>query len=190
MKKIFILTLFYMACSDDLKSFNPVAGDDGGADGSSDSGDTCCDTDSNTSTGDVDAGEDTDSASDSDSETETANVDAGEDTDSASDSDSEEDAGQDGGSPCPWECKNLDVADALTVCDSDTETPDIVRNYHFTCDEPSQACCQPLSAQGPGTIHDYCADQGLRCIVGMNCASSTPDFYCLTSITVCCDQQK
>lgn len=208
MKNLTIFLMFLaIGCGDDLRAFQS---DDDDTDSDTDTGieDAGLDTDTGSETEtagpvDLDTDSDTDTGSDdagldTDSETDTAIDDAGLDTDVDSDTDTEtadEDAGLDtdtetSAALCPWECRDGDVDDLLTVCDSNTATPSIVHNYNFECAQKNYWCCQPLSAEEDGSIHESCAAQGenFSCQAPYNCAGIVnQNFYCGVSLFVCCE---
>jgi hypothetical protein len=176
MKNLTIFVVFLaLGCGDNVRGFQADDTDSGTDTGSEDAGlDT--DTDSETETaGPVDV--------DTDSDTDTGSEDAGLDTDTDTVTDT-------GAALCPWECKDGDVDDPLTVCDSNTATPAIVHNYNFECTEKNYWCCQPLSADEPGSIHEACASQGegFSCQAPYNCPGTiNTNFYCGAALTVCCE---
>lgn len=87
---------------------------------------------------------------------------------------------------CPWTCEP-DVG--AKSCSENTQTPSAVRNDKYSCETPSDICCQPFtpadSDPAPG-ITEICRGE-------MTCRPScegyekqTKDFYCKKANMVCC----
>lgn len=205
---LFFLLCAVCSCGNEPERFEDDSNypDSGDNDSDSDLPDTATstDTDIDTDTGsanDADSGTDGDADTDYDTDTETetssdtsteTDTDTDSDTETEDDTESDSDTETDGdaGLTCPWDCHEL-IGDGYQTCDSDIDNPTIVHNQNFDCLDYHDLCCQPLISDIPGSIHEYCNDQGFECHTSNQCQGKPihTEYYCKNATIVCCDME-